>query len=166
MKIILPILSILMCLGSGFAKADIDTLEDAAKKVQRDSAAVQSGGDSTETSDYSSRSVEKAKNLKESMDRVPANTVNETESPSAVTKQQAEGLNVSPGLPDSEKNKVQPASKDSRKTESLIHENATAGSEEKVVTPVQKSSASSVKGSSKASSKKVRSKLHPKKGSQ
>lgn len=61
----------LLCLSSrGFAEHL--ALEDAAKQLMKDSAATTAPAEASEALDSANRSVEKAKNLKESMERAPA----------------------------------------------------------------------------------------------
>lgn len=58
-------------LFSSELRAERLALEDAAKQLLRDSATIPAPVDPTRTVDTADQSVEKAKNLKESMDRPP-----------------------------------------------------------------------------------------------
>lgn len=64
------LIPLLLASSGGFA--DQLALEDAAKQLMKDSATAVVPAASAETLDSANQSVEKAKNLKESMERAPA----------------------------------------------------------------------------------------------
>jgi hypothetical protein len=64
------LMALLLFSSGGFA--DQLALEDAAKQLMKDSAQSAAPAEAAETLDSANRSVEKAKNLKESMERAPA----------------------------------------------------------------------------------------------
>jgi hypothetical protein len=59
-------------MACGSAAAESPALESAAKQLLKDSAAPTAASEAAEAVDQTNGSVEKARNLKESMDRVPA----------------------------------------------------------------------------------------------
>jgi hypothetical protein len=79
-------------------------LEDAAKQFLRDSAQPSTQQDTGESADSASGSVEKAKNLKESMDRMPALQNPAGAAPPEAAKpppaQAAPGQSVEPAKPE------------------------------------------------------------------
>lgn len=78
----------LMAIGF-VARGEAQAYDEAAKQLQKDSAVTESAEDPGDASDSANKSVEKAKNLKESMDRVPA----------GLAEQPGEGTAVGPAKP-------------------------------------------------------------------